>query len=81
MIADLLIPVALLLLPYCVLKAYGEYQHTIWGALGFFAISALVLFLLLKFDNGFDAPDGAFGARIFAPYFSSQCPLPLPHWV
>jgi hypothetical protein len=74
-IADLFIPIALLLLPYCVLKASGQYQHTIFGALGCFSLSALVLFLLLKFDNGLDAPDGAFGARILAPYFLLSVPL------
>lgn len=68
-------PIALLILPYCALRCMEGYRHSFIIALVYIVASIFVLYLLLIFDNGFDAPDSLANARLLAPYFILSIPL------
>ena len=70
-----LMPIALLLLPFCVVCCTDGYKHNLLFALLYFLASVLVLYLLIIFDNGFDASDSMSTTRLLAPFFILSFPL------
>lgn len=66
---------ALFLLPYCVIRVTEGKSHSLFSALIYISISAVILYFILICDTGFDAPDGTMGARLLVPYLILSIPL------
>jgi len=67
--------IALLLLPYCVIRISEGYKHNFIACLIYCFISVSIFYLQVLFDNGFDASDSMKNTRLLVPYFIFSIPL------